>query len=171
MAILDNRNPRPQYEHIDAVHEAIHEGGMYVISKSFLSVANDGYARVRIVPPAGTSAHTRLSVSVEGKTYIKTYTGTTYSNDGTAITPFNRLIGGSASTLLAYHTPTVNVLGTQRGDDIVGGGVGWNSFGANFNPEFESIVPASTDFMIELHNKAGTAKDMNIVINYYLRKV
>jgi len=169
MALLEKRNPRPLIESIDPVHQAIHERGMYVISKTFLAVANSGYARIHIVPPAGYEAHVRLSVNTEGKCYLKTYTGTTYTNAGTAMTPFNRATSGGASTLLAYHTPTINVLGTPRGDDMVGGGFGGNSFGANANQEFESVIAPGTDFMLELQNEAGSAKDINLVFNYYLR--
>lgn len=171
MTVLEKRMPRPLHESIDAVHEAIHEGGMYTISKSFLAVANDGIADIHIVVPAGYEAHLRLYVGAEGKANVKTYTGTTYTGAGTAITPFNRKSGLNGSTVTAFHTTTPNVLGTQRGDDLVFGGTTGSSVGGTFSSDFESIIAPSSDFLLRVQNKGSSAKDINIIFNYYLRAV
>lgn len=170
MALLENLGPRPLYEQIDAVHQAIHLRGMYTISRTALGVANNGYHDIHVIPPAGYEAHLRFVIVTEGKAYLKSYTGTTYTNAGTAITPFNRATNGDASTLLAYHTPTINVLGTPRGDDMIPGGTGGNATGGNISGEFESIIAAGTDQLFRVQNVKGTAGDINIILNYYLRK-
>lgn len=170
MALLEQRNPRPMYESIDPVHQAIHERGMYTISRTWLAVGNNAYADLRLLPPAGYEAHTRFIFISEGKARLTSYISTTYTANGTAIIPFNRVTDGDSSPLLAYHTPTINVLGTARGDDFIAGGTGGNSSGGSANPEFETVVAPLTDFLIRVQNVAGTAKDINIIVNYYLRK-
>lgn len=171
MALLDNLGPRPLYEQIDAVHQAIHLRGMYTISRTALNVANLGFHDIHVRPPAGYEAHLRFVIVTEGKAYFKTYQGTTYTADGTAITPFNRATNGDATTLLAWHTPTINVLGTLRGDDMIPGGTGGNATGGNISGELESIIAPNTDILFRVQNVKGTAGDLNIILNYYLRKI
>ena len=171
MALLEKSNPRPLYEQIDAVHQAIHLRGMYTVSKTFLAVASDGYADIHLIIPADYEAHTRITVASEGKAYIKTYIGTTYTVPGTGITPYNRATGGDITTVTALHTTTPNVLGTLRADDLIVGGSGGNAVGGGINPEFESIVAPASDWLIRVQNKGGAVKDINITINYYLRRV
>jgi len=171
MTLLENRKPRPQYEEIDTVHLGIHDGGMYTISKSFLAVANNGIVDIHLVVPAGYEAHTRLYVGSEGKSNIKSYTGTTYTGAGTAITPFNRKTAGDATTATAFHTTTPNVLGTQRGDDLIFGGGAGNSVGGTFSSDFETIIGPSTELLLRVQNVAGSAKDINIIFNYYMRSI
>lgn len=170
MALLDNLGPRPLYEQIDAVHQAIHLRGMYTISRTALAVANNGYHDIHVIPPAGYEAHLRFLIVTEGKAYLKTYLGTTYTVPGTAIIPFNRATNGDATTLLAYHTPTINVLGTLRGDDMIPGGTGGNASGGNISGEFESVISPLSDVLFRVQNVKGTAGDLNIILNYYLRK-
>lgn len=170
MALLQKRDPRPMYEEVDTVHQAIHERGMYAISKLFTAVANDGFADIHIIPPVGYEAHMRISVSTEAKAYIKTYVGTTYTAAGTAYTPFNRATDTDATPLTAFFTTTPLVLGTLRGDELVGSGFAGTAVGGNSSSNFESIIAPSTDFLIRVQNKGGAAKDISIDINFYLRK-
>jgi len=153
---------------IEVEHYQVHEGKCYTVSYRSASVANDGYLRIRI-KPVGVNAHVKVTYSSEGKALFKSYAGTTYSNNGTAITPWNRNIGSSnVSATLCYHTPTINVLGSQRADEFVGsagaavaraGGVGSGSI--------ETVIQAGNDLLLELQNKSGSTSDLQMTINYY----
>lgn len=170
MALLQRRDPRPMYEAIDPVHQAVHERGMYTVSKTFKAVANNAFVDFHIVPPAGYEAHTRISIVTEGKVYFTSYVGTTYTAEGTVYIPFNRASNGDATTATVKFGTTPNVLGTLRGDDMINGGTGGNSAGGSLNQDIESIVAPLDDFLLRVQNVAGTTKDINFIINYYLRK-
>lgn len=171
MANLERKDPRPLYEGIDAVHQAIHGRGMYTISKTFLAVASNGFADIHFSVPEGYEAHTRTWVASTGKAYFKTYRGSTYTTNGVVITPFNRAMNDTSPSLAtAWHTPTGVVVGVLRDDDLVNGSTGGNSVGGNQNQNFETIVAPLTDYLIRVQNAAGVSADINISINYYLRK-
>lgn len=170
MALLQRRDPRPMYEAIDPVHQAIHERGMYTISKTFKAVANLAFVDFHIIPPADYEAHTRISIIAEGKVYFVTYLGSTYTVAGTDYVPFNRVTNGDATTATVKFGTTPLVLGTQRGDDMISGGTGGNSGGGSLNQEFETIISPLNDLLMRVQNVAGTAKDITININYYMRK-
>ena len=170
MALLQRRDPRPMYEAIDPVHQAVHEKGMYTISKTFKGVANNAFVDIHIVPPTGYEAHTRIVIVCEGKAYFTSYVGTTYTNEGTAITPFNRVTNGDATTAVVKFGTTPLVLGTQRGDDMINGGTGGNSSGGTLNQDIESIISPTQDLLLRVQNVAGTAKDIGFIVNYYMRK-
>ena len=137
---------------IDVLHEAVHEKKMHTISLTTLSVA-------------------RLAWGSEGKSRLKTYIGTTYSANGTVYTPFNRQTK-EANNLecVVYVNPTINVLGTARGNDFVGsGGATAQRIGGTGSSDIETIVNAGTELLIEVQNVRGSASDLNLICNIYER--
>ena len=171
MALLQRRDPRPMFESIDAVHQAVHERGMYTVSKTFKAVANNAIVDFHIIPPAGYESHTRITIITEGKVYFVTYLNSTYTDEGTIHVPFNRATSGDASTAVVKFGTTPLVLGTQRGDDMINGGTGGNSSGGSLNQEIESIIAPTHDLLLRVQNVAGNAKDISFIINYYMRKI
>jgi hypothetical protein len=152
----------------DAVHRDIHNGEVFTVSKTFVGVANSAYARIRIKASATKSTHFVASVVVEGKCYLKTYVNSTYTDNGTAFTPFNRNTSSSKTYGgNVYHTPTVNVLGSLRADDLTNGGIGPQSAGASVLGALETVLKPGDDILIELQNVSGQAKDLNIIVNLY----
>lgn len=156
---------------IDKIHQEIHEGQVTTINYLALGVLNDGYARLRITTGA-KPFHVALYFDVEAKVYIKTYSGTTYSVDGTLpdanLIVFNRNPANAKSFLSTIrYNPIVNVLGTQRGNRMLPGGTGGNSVGLSGGERVESIIPANSDFLLEVQNKGGQTKDIGIIIEGY----
>lgn len=152
----------------DFAHNEIHEGNFYTISHLFTSVANDGYARMRI-KTLSKRAHVQLFTSVEGKAYVKTYSGTTYTGNGTELTPSNRNTASTnTATAKIYHTPTIDVLGTQRADEFTGSGSNpSNQIGSQGSGRFETVLDYEKDLLVELQNKLGQVADMCIIISFY----
>ena len=54
---------------------------------------------------------------------------------------------------------------------MIPGGTGGSATGGNISGEFESIIAPNTDFLLRVQNAKGTAGDLNIILNYYLRKI
>lgn len=156
---------------IDVLHQLVHKSYMHTLSYTKLAVADNGYLRVRFVAPADKDIHLRLAWASEGKSRLKSYVGTTYTANGTAITPFNRKT--SKPNLLTgsfYIDPTINVLGTLRGNDFLGAGGGAASrVGGTGSSDIETIVSAGTELLIEIQNVRGSASDLNFIANLYER--
>jgi hypothetical protein len=156
---------------IDVLHEAVHEGKMHTVSYRALAVADNGYLRLRIKASATKDVHARIAWASEGKSSLKSFVGTTYSNNGTAYTPFNRRTSlPNSITALVYVDPTINVLGTQRGDDFIGtGGAAASRVGGTGEADIETIISAGTDLLLEIQNLRGSASDLNFIANIYER--
>jgi len=155
-------------EYIDVYHNKVHGGQIFTISKTFKSIAENEYARLHITS-GSKEVHFTFSFTTEGKSYLNTYAGTTYTNVGTSQPIFNRKpASGSTPISQAWITPTVNVLGTLRGDDFVGAGGNVQTQAGGTGAEgLESIIPPNTDFMFQFQNVGSGAKDVGIIVNFY----
>lgn len=156
------------FQVIDAEHHHIHDGVEWQYDHLFAAVADDGYARMRIYNNDGKAFHLQFFVSTEAKAYIKSYMNTTYSNDGTQRTAWNRsTCSTSTSVALVYTDPTINAIGSLRVNDMTGSGIGAGQVGGSSGSRVESILCTGTDFLVEIHNKATTAKDIVISARWY----
>lgn len=156
---------------IDTEHQKVHEGRHYTANYLEKAVANLAFVRLRFKTNAN-SAHLIIAGSAEGKTYFQTYSGTTYTVNGTApdgskLTVFNRSIPLDGTTTTVTYAPTVNVLGTLRGNQVIFGGLGPQSTGGTSGGRIESIVPPNSDLLIVLQNVSGQPKDINLVLDWY----
>ena len=153
---------------IEIIHDLIHRGQVFTVSKTFKAVADNGYARIHISTGA-KSMHFTFSYSGEGKAYLNTYSATTYSNNGTLQPIFNRNPATGYTPLsVAYHTPTINVLGSMRGDDFVGaGGNVQVQAGGTGIAGIETVIPPNSNILFQLQNVAGGVKDLGFIINFY----
>ena len=153
---------------IDIVHQEVHLGNFFTVEKRFETVSNNGTARIYLAPD-GVHTHVEIFYATTAKTHINSYTGTTFSNAGTEITPFNRnLVSTKTAKTKTYHTPTVTDLGTVRGEFLVGSGTtGATRAGGAGGGRYETIVKDGEVLMIELVNKSGSNADMAIGLNFY----
>lgn len=153
---------------IDWEHHMVHKRKTFTVSYTSLAVADNGYLDMHLTGVVN-DAHVKITYTTEGKARLKTYAGTTYTNVGTPYIPFNRCIcAGDVATSLVHINPTINVLGSLRGDDFVGtGGAAVTRAGGTGGGNIESIVNPGYDLLIRLQNVSGSASDLNIVINFY----
>lgn len=160
------------FNQIDIIHQTVHQGYMHTLSHTKLNVADNGFLRVRFVAPVDKDIHIRIAWTSEGKSRIKSYVGTTYIAPGTPKVPFNRKTALSSNLGGTYFIdPTINVLGTLRGDDFLGtGGSAAARLGGTGASDIESIISAGTELLIEIQNVRGSASDLNIIANLYERK-
>lgn len=152
---------------LDIAHKQVHAGTFFTVAKVFTGIATDGYASIRLKPTTKI-VHFEIYTTAEGKAYLKTYSGSTYSNDGTAYTPFNRnALSSNLATCEVYLNPTVNVLGTLRGDDLLGSAGGTSRAGGQSGDRTESVIGAGNDILIRVQNKDNSTRDIGIIINFY----
>lgn len=160
------------FNQIDIIHQTVHQGYMHTLSHTKLNVADNGFLRVRFVAPADKDIHIRISWASEGKSRLKTYIGTTYTANGTPIVPFNRKTGLASNLQGTYFIdPTINVLGTLRGNDFLGAGGGVSArVGGTGSSDIETIISAGTELLVEIQNVRGSASDLNLIANLYERE-
>jgi hypothetical protein len=159
---------------IDFAHQKVHEGVGYVANYLETGVANDTAINLSFQTGAN-QAHIIIDFTSDGKAYFETFSGTTYSNagtapDGTKLTSFSRGVvvpPAIATTSTVKYAPTVAVLGTRRGLRLLNGGTGGNSTGSQGGDRLESIIQPNTNLLIRLTNKGGAAKDLGIVLDWY----
>lgn len=142
----------------------VEQGNVYTFSKTWVSVADDSSAWVRLKTTTDKMKF-EIYLSTEAKVYLKTYAGSTYSDTGSVYTPFNRLIGSTnTSTAIVTYDCVYDSLGAMRGDDLLGGS-GSTKAGGETNRILSVLLP-NRDVLIRVQNKAGQAKDINVIINY-----
>jgi len=169
MAYLPNEDRLTKaLNHIDWEHHMVHRKKTFTVSYISLAVANNGYLDIHLTG-FKNDAHTKITFSSEGKAYFKTYSGTTYTSAGTAYTPFNRCIcSTTAATTIVGINPTINVLGSLRGNDFVGiTGAAVIRAGGTGGESIETIINPGYDLLLRLQNVSGTTADLNMVINFY----
>lgn len=156
---------------IDIAEQKGNEDKNYTINYLEKSVANNGFIRLRIITPANVEAHVVFQLGSEGKAYFKTYANTTYTADGTLpdgvkLTQFSRS-GDGPSVIVARYNPTINVIGSVRGNQVIFGGSGPISTGSVRASGISSIIKPNRDLLIELQNVSGVVKDMEVIADYY----
>ena len=159
--------PKPTSISIDVGHQKIHEGNSFVINKLFSGVVDDDSVYVRF-KAISQSMHIVFKVEVEGKAFLRTYEGTTYTDDGTVVTPFNRIVSdGKSVDAEIYHTPTINTLGTQRGDRLIPAGTGGAATGGSGGSRVESVMLPGNELLVEVQNVSTKTRDIDIVADWY----
>lgn len=142
-----------------------YDGKIFTISKTALSVANNGFLDIRIKATT-KQVYLEIFYSAEGKAYFKTYLNTTYSANGTQLTPFPRNSGSTFSVQsLVYQAPTVQTLGSARGDDFIGVAGNVQVQAGGNKSTSGTILKPNDDLLIRLQNVAGTTKDLGLIIN------
>lgn len=154
---------------IGVLHQYTHEGKVFTASKRFAGVLNDAYADFRMITGADKKAHIEVFIQTEGKAYIDSYSGTTYTGNGTIALTINRdTSSANTNTAVVYHTPTVNVLGSARFEQLSGGGTNpTNQIAGSTTERVETVLDVNTDLLVRVQNKAGSAKDISIYAIWY----
>lgn len=167
---FDSRTVRPPTLAIDLDHFEIHQGNLYTFSKTFRTVPNNDYIYIRISPQS-KQCHAQINFSAEGKAYLRTYQHTSFPLVNEEYIPWSRNLALSTTPTVKMYTlqtATVNLLGTLRGDDAVGASGNPNTqAGGSGQGRLETIIPQGKELLIEIQNVAGSAKYINVIINFY----
>ena len=154
---------------IDIVHQETHKGNFYTVEYLFTNVADDAYATMVIAPQGETTAHVQIFYATSGKTYLTSWTDSTFSNMGTELIPFNRnMLSLTNAKSKIYVQPTIIDAGTQRGSMLSGSGANPASqAGGTGGGRNETIVPFGEVLMFRIQNKSGAVGDIGIGFSFY----
>ena len=115
------------------------------------------------------------SVEAEGKVYFRTYSEFVLTNDGTGasqlltskLTQFNRYAGSDYEyKTMAFYNPTFTG-GKLRGNRMLPFGSGSKATGGSSGTRIESVFQPNQNYIIELQNVSGQARDLEIVLDWY----
>lgn len=153
---------------ITTPHHMIHEGKGFIASNYFADVADATNALLRILVGANKELHATLSVAVQGNGDLKISEGTTYTNNGTAVTIYDKnRTTGNASDALCYHTPTIDAFGPTIFRSHVPGGTKQRALGSVRTNGEEWILKKSTDYLFRFTNRGGDDMDISIELEFY----
>ena len=158
---------------IDHEHRMIHDGMAFHVTHRVASLANGASFDILYSPPAFSFPHlTALLVSLaDSPCDVLSYENVVTSDDGTALTPFNRDRNSTKTAQMGVtHSPTITDLGDLVHDRFVpdAGGQGSNSIGIitpNFGEEW--ILKPSTKMMTRVTNNSGGAITLTFEALWY----
>jgi len=159
---------------IDLVHQKIHEGNAWTANLLKKAILDDGTMFLRVKTDARTTMHLVLQAEAEGKFYFTTYSDTTYTTpgtgpDGVILTKFNRrtILGKTSGVSLEYE-PTIDVIGSLRGNRVILGGTGKKAVGTSgASQAFFTVVGPGEEFLVKLENVSGSTQDCGLVLDWY----
>ena len=150
---------------IEYEHYQIHAGNTFTV----LEVTDLGNMAIRdilVVSPDTTQwAHLVWEIEHELETSIHFYRDTTYTDNGTPISSFNRN-GNSTNTAttLVYHTPTITDVGTLKGTIQQGAG---KKAGGSDRLANEFILKQNTTYLIRISNLTVNNNLIFMKLNWY----
>ncbi len=165
---LNTRNDPTVTSH--SQHERVHHGEMFMVSHTVDSVAKDESVYIRHIS-GREHLHSLLTVETVGQWRFTSYAGTTYTGQGTVLTPINRRSDSSHNMgAIFYHTPVIDVLGTPRLDFIFGTGTNPSRVNTGqFSEDLESIFAPDSDVLVKLTNESGSNQYLSSLFNCYER--
>lgn len=131
-----------------------HEGKMFFVSKLFDNVPAEGKVYLRHYGATTKNLNSILNLKAGGEWIIRTFSGTTYTANGTELTPVNRKSGQTEQLETIFtHSPTINVFGSKRLEEKFGyGTTARSSTTGNSSEPLESVFLPGEDILIELEN-------------------
>lgn len=143
------------------VHSMIHRGKLWshwtVIENIGAGASYDHLLQVI------TPVHIRIIVSASAESVFSIYEGTTFSNQGTPITAYNRNRASANTTdLVISHAPTVTASGTLLGSMLLQGG---NKSGSS--ESFDEWIFPSGNYLAKLKNNSNGSANIGVEFNYY----
>ncbi len=154
---------------IDILHHKIHEGVTYSACRTFNTVGAGNTVSIRITTPADIRLHFTAAVASTLKAEFTLDEGTTFSVDGTTITPKNLdRPTGDASTTLTRFNPTVNVAGLEIICGLIPAGERTNATaGQSAGGRSERVLNEAAEYLLSVTNTAAQAADIWIGTEWY----
>jgi hypothetical protein len=150
---------------IDIAHSKIHTSESFFI-KDWVTLTNGQILNfVAITPDTTKTPHLVMEFNFQAEANIAIYEGATLSNNGTAITSFNRdRNSDNAATTLVYHTPTITTDGTLIARYKAGSG---KSIGGSQSSRAELKLKRNTKYIIRVTNDTVSNNWMGYLADWY----
>jgi len=152
------------------VHRLIHEGKMFMVPHIFLAVAPGATIYLRHYGATTKYLNSILDINTVGEWTFTSYSGTTYTADGTEITPVNRKSDSTEVLESTFeYNPVIDVLGTPRLPIRFGyADIPAKASTSEFNEALESVFAPGTDVLIGLKNESvSKTYYLSILFNVY----
>jgi hypothetical protein len=153
---------------ISTVHEKIHKGEIYVFGHYDTSVANNGNLDILFKTGASLRSDIIVNIASTGDAEVRIYEAPTTSGDGTPLTPRNKnRYTTDTVTFSVFHTPTVDVVGTELINQFVAGGSGGIKIGASTEERDEWVFKHGVNYLLRATNISGLSAKINVVASVY----
>jgi len=154
---------------IDWVHREIHEGNTYQVTTYTGSVANnDSWSLMISLTGTAKNAHTVWEFAAGGDAEVRFYENVTGSSYGTQIVSHNMdHVSHNVSEVQVFMNPTITVYNTIVFNVLLPGGSGGTAGGGTFRQGTEHILASGQRYLLQVFNRAGTAKPMSIGVQWY----
>jgi hypothetical protein len=153
---------------VDRFDVHLHAGRLFEGSHIFPSVDNNTTVKVHFKTSSVNDTHMILSVVLLGEAQVELLEAPAVTANGTIVTTYN---ANRQSTTVAdgifYHTPTVTVAtgATLFSSVFPGGRVNQANGFVGFARE--RMLKQNTSYVLSITNKAGVAKDITSIIEFY----
>lgn len=152
---------------IDGEHAKLHTGEMFRASHQFPSVADDGSADM-LVHVGSAHLHCAVAAISFGDANLRVFEGANPSYIGTEITihDLNRRTKNTPEAR-AYHNTAFGTIGTLLDEMPVPGGIKTFAVGDEQRWQTGWILGTFTNYVLEMVNRAGAAKDLHIRLKFF----
>lgn len=154
---------------IDYLHNKVHQGEMMIVSYIARNVASGATFYIHHKSGATKYLHSEVIATSTGKWLFTSYSGATYSANGTSL-PIIKRKSDSAVTPTAqfWYTPTITSNGSIRLQQLFGSGDTPSRVTSGENSErLESLFAPNTDVLIGFTNETNASQDISIIFNFY----
>ena len=153
-------------------HHEVHDGSMYQVSIGSTSIANDGWLSLATPGPIGVQAHFTFEGGLDGNAVLELFEDATYSTTGTATstTPTRNLHRGKSDLAVDMITNSSSITGgTSLSRTVIPGGSKKDSGAGTGGSRqgLEWITRSTSTYIVQLTNKAGSAKAGSLSVNFY----
>lgn len=154
---------------IDYLHNKVHQGEMMIVSYIARNVASGATFYIHHKSGATKYLHSEVTAESVGKWLFTSYSGATYSSNGTSLPIIKRksdsLINPTAEF---WHSPPITSNGTVRLQQLFGSGDTPSKISTGVVSErLESLFAPNVDILIGFKNETNSVQDISIVFNFY----
>lgn len=150
---------------VSVEHSEIHEGDLYSYSDVF-DIPNSGNRTILFITPPGPQLlHLFFEMDAEAEGEMTFYEDTTYSSNGTQVTPINRnRISTNVADSLMYVAPVITSTGTLLRQRHWGSGKATGGATEMFG---EFILRPSTNYMLRIVNFTTSPNHCSTEVTWY----
>lgn len=153
----------------DDISEKTHKGEMFFVSKIWEDVPSGGTVYFRHKGTGKKFLHSIIDVNSTGEWELASYEDSTYTADGTELTPINRLSTSDKTiTTKFYADPTIDNIGAKRLDILFGSGTNRARVSTgSYSDTIRSIFGKDADVLVALTNRTNRSQNLTLQLNAF----
>lgn len=161
---ISNDEPHEAVVVISEGEKRTHDGVAFEADILKKGVVNGGFVRI-VLKAVDKLMHVVFEIDTDDKVYFDTFGDSTYTDQGTPVNTFNRILGSdNVPTGEVYADAVVDVYGADRSERHIPAG---GRTGGGGDESSESIILPGHNMLIEIQNGSTTSQDIGTAINWY----